>query len=51
MMLIVFSAAKAAQEAQMSVRSFVRSSVRLLPAYLRIGSLVFADFLHKGAKW
>ena len=30
---------------------FVRSSVRLLPAFLRIGSLVFPDFWHKDAKW
>ena len=33
------------------VRSFVRSSVRLLPAFLEIGSLVFSDFWHKDAKW
>ena len=33
------------------IRSFIRSSVRLLPAFLGIGSLVFSDFWHKGAKW
>ena len=31
--------------------TFVRSSVRSLPAFLEIGSLVFADFWHKDAKW
>ena len=35
----------------LSVRSFVRSFVRLLPAFLEIGSLVFSDFWHKDAKW
>ena len=35
----------------MFVRPSVRSSVRLLPAFLGIGSLVFSDFWHKGAKW
>ena len=25
--------------------------MRLLPAFLEIGSLVFADFWHKDAKW
>ena len=30
---------------------FVRSFVRLLPAFLEIGSLVFSDFWHKDAKW
>ena len=30
---------------------FVRPSVRLLPAFLEIGSLVFSDFWHKDAKW
>ena len=29
----------------------VRPSVRLLPAFLEIGSLVFSDFWHKDAKW
>ena len=30
---------------------FVRSFVRLYPAFLDISSLVFADFWHKDAKW
>ena len=29
----------------------VRSSVRLLPAFLEIGSLFFSDFWHNDAKW
>ena len=33
------------------IRPSVRPSVRLLPAFLEIGSLVFADFWHKDAKW
>ena len=35
----------------MFVRPFVHPFVRLLPAFLEIGSLVFADFWHKDAKW
>ena len=33
-----------------AVRSFVRSSVRLSGAFLRIGSLFFSDFLHDDRK-
>ena len=29
----------------------MRPCVRLLPAFLEIGSLVFSDFWHKGVKW
>ena len=31
--------------------TFDRPFVRLLPAFLEIGSLVFSDFWHKDAKW
>ena len=35
----------------MSVCPSIRPSVRLLPAFLEIGSLFFADFWHKDVKW
>ena len=33
------------------VRPSVHSFIRLLPAFLGIGSLLFSDFLHNDAKW